>query len=524
MLNFQNGVRRARTGPDSVDRPTSKWQRAGRAITAVLLGASAFAVALIASPASAATNTNTLVFYGGAAGSNGVYTLSVAYGTTSPTYAVVVGDTADATATITLAVTAGTAGCTISASVVTYQSAGSCVITASDSGSDKDNGQGVGDGNSSGQSATLTLTVLATQTITFTNAAPNSPTVGSTYTVTATGGASGNPVTFSVDTNSTTSGCTVVAGVVTLTAPAGTCTIDANQVGSAAYAAAAQVQQTVTSALATQTITVTNPNPDTVVLGSVSTYQIHATSSGGGTLTYAASSTSCTVNAAGTISSLSIGNCVIMIDATANAAFDTAPVVQFTLDVLSPPVPVIVSSSPPPVVVPPVVPPVVTPVSPPPPIVIPVSPPKAPHQPKPKPKPIHKPKPTHEKHVPKAPHPEHRTRTVVIRPFSPGSWTLSKSLKAQVWGLAELVKHQHYRSVTLEGFTDNVFTPALDAVLVQSRAEAVDVQLAADFAALKIHGVKVIVVQGVAIQLVSLNTTAKSRALNRRVIATLRAH
>ncbi len=501
------------------------WQRAGCAIIAVLLGASAFAVAIIASPASAASAaTNTLVFYGGAVGGNGVYTVSVLYGTTSPTYAVVVSDTADATATITLAVTAGTAGCAISASVVTYQSAGSCVITASDSGSDKDNGQGVGDGNSSGQSATLTLTVTAlAQTITFTNTPPSSPTVGSTYTVTATGGASGNPVTFSVDPSST-SGCTVAAGVVTLTAPAGTCTIDANQSASAAYAAAPQVQQSVTSVLAAQTITVTNPNPDTVVLGSVSTYQIHATSSGGGTLTYATSSTSCTVNASGTISSLSIGNCVIMIHANANAAFDAAPVVQFTLDVLSPSVPVIVSSSPPPVVVPPVVPPVVTPVSPPPPIVIPVSPPKAPHPPKPEPKPIHKPKPTHEKHVPKAPHPEQRTRTVVIRPFSPGSWTLSKSLKAQVWGLAELVKHQHYRSVTLEGFTDNVFTPALDAVLVQSRAEAVDVQLAADFAALRIHGVKVTVVQGVAIQLVSLNTTAKSRALNRRVIAILRAH
>jgi outer membrane protein OmpA-like peptidoglycan-associated protein len=102
--------------------------------------------------------------------------------------------------------------------------------------------------------------VPAAQVITFTNTPPVSPLVGSTYTVSATGGASGNAVTFSVD-GATTSGCTVNAstGLVTLSAPAGTCVIDANQVGNTTYAAATQVHQSVTTILA-PTATISSPS------------------------------------------------------------------------------------------------------------------------------------------------------------------------------------------------------------------------------------------------------------------------
>jgi outer membrane protein OmpA-like peptidoglycan-associated protein len=55
-------------------------------------------------------------------------------------------------------------------------------------------------------------------------------------------------VTFSVDSSST-SGCTISpsTGFVTLSAPAGTCVIDANQLGNANFLPAARVSQTVTS-------------------------------------------------------------------------------------------------------------------------------------------------------------------------------------------------------------------------------------------------------------------------------------
>jgi len=84
------------------------------------------------------------------------------------------------------------------------------------------------------------------QTITFPSPGPG--TVGQTATLTATGGASGNPVMFSVDPSSGAGVCSVSGtnGSTVTYLAAGTCVIDANQAGGNGYAAAAQVQQTVT--------------------------------------------------------------------------------------------------------------------------------------------------------------------------------------------------------------------------------------------------------------------------------------
>ena len=140
-----------------------------------------------------------------------------------------------------------TSGCTIDVAtgVVTFAApAGTCVIDANQAGN-----------AAYGAAAQVQQSVSDTtqpQVINFTNTPPTHPSLGSTYTVSATGGASGNPVVFSVD-RSSTSGCTIDAltGVATLSAPAGTCVIDANQAGNAAYGAAAQVQQSLTSLIAT---------------------------------------------------------------------------------------------------------------------------------------------------------------------------------------------------------------------------------------------------------------------------------
>ena len=92
------------------------------------------------------------------------------------------------------------------------------------------------------------IDALPAQVINFTNTPPLPLYVNGTYTVTANGGASGNPVVLAVD-GASTSGCTIDAstGVVTISAPAGTCVIDANQSGNAVYGTAAQVQQSLTS-------------------------------------------------------------------------------------------------------------------------------------------------------------------------------------------------------------------------------------------------------------------------------------
>ncbi len=483
-----------------------------RGAIGVALGVATLASALIASPASAASTT--LVFTNGASGGDGAYSVTVPYAT-PPSYAVAVSDTADPSATIALSVSSGSAGCSLASSagaVVDYATAGSCVITATDGGADKDQGQGRGDGNQSTQTSTLTLTVTALpQTITFTSSPPTAPVVGSTYTVSATGGSSGNAVAFSVDPSST-SGCAIAGDTVTFDPPAGTCTIDANQAGSGAYAPAATAQQTVTSALAAQTITFTNPNPDSIVLGSTPTYQIDGSASGGGSLTYATTSSTCTVSASGSISDLKTGACVVQVNAAATPFDAAAASATFTLDVLAPPVSP--PPSPPPVVAP-VTTPVVTTVPTLPPIVIPVSPAPAPKpKPKPAPRPVPKPKPT--------PRPA-PTRSIVIKPFAQGSYTLTKPLMAQVWRLATLIKRLRYRSVSLAGYTDNVFTPAMDAVLIHERAVAVLHRLWRDLTRLRDAQVRLSIAPGTSIELVSLNTTAARRALNRRVVATLTA-
>ena len=99
------------------------------------------------------------------------------------------------------------------------------------------------------------------QTITFPSPGPG--TVGQTATLTATGGASGNPVVFSVDPSSGAGVCSLSGtnGSSVTYLAAGTCVIDANQAGGNGYAAAPQVQQTitVTANTATQLAFTTQP-------------------------------------------------------------------------------------------------------------------------------------------------------------------------------------------------------------------------------------------------------------------------
>jgi hypothetical protein len=77
------------------------------------------------------------------------------------------------------------------------------------------------------------------QSITFTSSPPSAAIVGEAYTVSAAGGGSGNVVTF---TSLAPAVCAVAGNAVSLNA-GGTCTIAADQAGSAGYLAAPQVTQ-----------------------------------------------------------------------------------------------------------------------------------------------------------------------------------------------------------------------------------------------------------------------------------------
>ncbi|MDP4029774.1 MAG: choice-of-anchor U domain-containing protein, partial [Gallionella sp.] len=149
---------------------------------------------------------------------------------------ITVGGTGTATATATsgLAVsfTSNTTGiCTVSGSTVTGVAAGTCTVAADQAGNASYN---------PAPQATQNITVgKNSQTISF-GAAPGI-TVGDTGTASATA-TSGLAVGF---TSTTTGICTVSGSTVTGVA-AGTCTIAANQAGSASYNPAPQVTQAIT--------------------------------------------------------------------------------------------------------------------------------------------------------------------------------------------------------------------------------------------------------------------------------------
>ena len=133
--------------------------------------------------------------------------------------------------------------CTVSGNTVTYTGGGSCVVDANQAG------------NAEYAAApeverAITISQLS-QSITF--FAPPTGTVLSSASLSAIGGASGNPVVFSVGPGSGAGVCTVSGNAVSFHAT-GTCVIDANQAGNAEYAAAPQVQRTIT-------VTKTSYNP-----------------------------------------------------------------------------------------------------------------------------------------------------------------------------------------------------------------------------------------------------------------------
>jgi outer membrane protein OmpA-like peptidoglycan-associated protein len=89
--------------------------------------------------------------------------------------------------------------------------------------------------------------------------------------------------------------------------------------------------------------------------------------------------------------------------------------------------------------------------------------------------------------------------------------------------MALTIQKSHYKTITLAAYTDNVFTPAFNVTLNQNRAEAVLARLSQDLKTLKVSKVTITIVPGSSVVLVANNATAKGRAQNRRVVATLKA-
>jgi hypothetical protein len=138
--------------------------------------------------------------------------------------------------------------CTVAGATVSFVGTGTCTIDADQAG----NAQ-----YAPAPTATQSFSVgQATQTVNITTTAPADAVVGGApYTIAATGGGSGNPVVF---TSASLSVCSVAGDVVSFNG-AGTCTVNADQAGSADYSPAPTVDQSFAVGQGSQTITFTAP-------------------------------------------------------------------------------------------------------------------------------------------------------------------------------------------------------------------------------------------------------------------------
>ncbi len=249
----------------------------------------------------------------------------------SETYGSTTNYTPAATATSGLSVTftidsSSTSGtCSIASGVVSFSAAGTCVIDANQSGNS--------DYAAAPQLQQVITVAKESQTISITSTAP-SETYGSltSYTPTATA-TSTLSVTFTIDASSTTGTCSIASGVVSFSSP-GTCVIDANQSGNSDYAAAPQVQQSITVDQESQTISITSSAPSETY-GSTTNYTPAATATSGLSVIFSIdplSGSICSISG-GVVSFTSGGKCIVEANQSGNSDYAAAPQVQQSITV-----------------------------------------------------------------------------------------------------------------------------------------------------------------------------------------------
>ena len=189
--------------------------------------------------------------------------------------------------------------------------------------------------NTASDPYTYTTRLPVTQSISFTT--PASGAAGGSAALSADGGGSGNPVVFSVDPSSGPQVCRVSGTTLTYTA-AGSCVIDANQAGNATYAAAAQIQRTITVSSGQkrpQSISFTAPASGTV--GGSAT--LSATARSGLPVALSADNPGagvCTLSGA-TVTYTAAGSCVIDANQAGNGTYVAALQARQTITVTGKP-------------------------------------------------------------------------------------------------------------------------------------------------------------------------------------------
>src|SRR5579864_3252388 len=275
---------------------------------------------------------------------------TINFASTAPAGAVVGGAGYDVAATassglpVALSASPGSTGvCTLTGAHVSFDGSGTCTIRANQAG----NGS-----YEPAPQAQQSFTVYAiVQTIVFTSTPPvGSVAGGSTYTVSATA-SSGLPVVFSADGSS--AGVCTVSGATVTPVGSGTCLIDANQFGNAAYQTAAQVQQSfgvgaAAPSQSVQSVHFSSAAPSGAVVGGPG-YAVAATASSGLPVTFSADPASagvCSV-AGASVTFVGSGTCTIDADQAGNASYLAAPQVQQSFAVTLAPISISFTSTPP---------------------------------------------------------------------------------------------------------------------------------------------------------------------------------
>jgi PKD repeat protein len=159
-----------------------------------------------------------------------------------------------------------------------------------------------------------------TQTIKFSSTAPASAELaGPTYTVAATA-SSGQPVLLS---SATPWVCTLARATVSFVG-AGTCTIDATQVGSAEYDAAPEAQQSFTVDKGSQSTTFVSIAPGSATVGGPS-YAAQAIASSGLEVAFSSGTPSVCSLEWSTVSFIGTGTCTIDAEQAGNSNYAAAP-------------------------------------------------------------------------------------------------------------------------------------------------------------------------------------------------------
>lgn len=260
-----------------------------------------------------------------------MHSQTIRFTSSAPTAATVAGPsyvpTASASSGLTVSLSSATPQvCAISESTVGFIGAGTCTIDADQAG------------NSSYEAAAQVQQSFAvgkgSQHIAFTTNPPNEASPGAPpYMVSATA-SSALPVSFSSETPSV---CSVEGQTVSFLS-AGTCTVDANQAGSANYEQAPQVQQSLTVSKRAQSVTFTSSPPSSATVGGAA-YPVSASASSALEVSFSSETSDVCVVDGSSVRFVDAGTCTVEAEQPGNGEYYAAPRVQQSFAVAPEPIP-----------------------------------------------------------------------------------------------------------------------------------------------------------------------------------------